>query len=175
MSASKRYVLDANVFIQASQGYYGFDVCPGFWRGLVIQHKRRRIYSIDKIKAELLAGHDELSQWVKDEAPATFFKGTGDKAVGTVFANMVKWVQAESQFTPLAKAEFASAADGWLVAYAKANGLVVVTHEELAPDARRKVPMPNVCLEFDVDYCNVFDMLRDLKVKFYLRTKRRTT
>jgi hypothetical protein len=175
MSASKQYVLDANVFIQASQGYYGFAVCPGFWRALVIQHERKRVCSIDKIKAELLAGHDELSEWAKDKAPATFFKGTADKAVGAAFAEMVKWVQVESQFTPEAKAGFASAADGWLIAYARANGLVVVTHEEYAPAVRRKVPMPNLCLEFRVEYCNVFDMLQELKVKFVLRTKRGAT
>jgi hypothetical protein len=43
-----------------------------------------------------------------------------------------------------------------------------MTHEEYAPDARNKVPMPNVCLEFEVDYCNSFEMLRDLKVRLGL-------
>jgi hypothetical protein len=174
MSASKQYVLDANVFIQASQRYYGFDICPGFWRALIIHHEKKRLCSIDKIKAELVAGHDELSQWTREKAPATFVKGTADKDVGEAFADMARWVQAEAQFTPEAKAEFASVADGWVIAYAKANGLVVVTHEEYAPDARRKVPMPNVCLELDVDYCDTFDMLRNLKVKFVLQTKRGT-
>ena len=88
---------------------------------------------------------------------------------------MVKWVQGEQQFTGAAKAEFASVADGWVVAYAKANGLVVVTHEEYAPDAKKKVPIPNVCLEFDVDYCNTFEMLRELKVQFVLRKRKTAT
>jgi hypothetical protein len=25
------YLLDANVFIQAKNSYYGFDICPAFW------------------------------------------------------------------------------------------------------------------------------------------------
>ena len=115
-----------------------------------------------------MALSDQLSDWVRNRAPDTFFKGTADKAVTDAFRDMVNWVQSESQFTSEAKAEFSSVADGWVVAYASANGLVVVTHEEYAPDARKKVPIPNVCLEFDVEYCNTFDMLRDLKVQFIL-------
>jgi len=85
---------------------------------------------------------------------------------------MVIWMNSEAQFMPAAKAEFASAADGWVIAFAKVNGLIVVTHEDYAPDAKRKVPMPNVCLEFDVEYINTFEMLEDLKVKFILSTRR---
>ncbi|MGR6438810.1 DUF4411 family protein [Proteus mirabilis] len=25
------YLIDANIFIQAQQDYYCFDLCPGFW------------------------------------------------------------------------------------------------------------------------------------------------
>ena len=110
---------------------------------------------------------------MNNRAPHTFFKGTADKAVTSAFRDVVNWVQGESQFTPEAKAEFSSVADGWVIAYAKANGLVVVTDEEYAPDARKKVPIPNVCLEFDVEYCNTFEMLRDLKDQFVLRKRKR--
>ena len=55
----------------------------------------------------------------------------------------------------------------WLVAYAKSNGQhVVVTHEELSPDAKRRVPLPNVCKQFSVDYTDPFAMLKDLKARF---------
>ncbi len=173
MSVAKRYVLDANVFIQAYRRFYGFDICPGFWTALIRQHKANRVCSIDKIKDELLAGKDDLSQWAKDEAPTTFFKSTSDRKVTNALGEMVKWVQSEDQFSQEAKAEFASAADGWLVAFAKVNHLIVVTHEEYAPDARKKVPMPNVCLEFDIDYCSTFEMLRAIKERFVLKTRRR--
>jgi Domain of unknown function (DUF4411) len=172
MSVGKRYVLDANVFIEAHQTYFGFDICPGFWLSLVRQHEAKRVYSIDKIKAELVALKDRLSEWVRVSAPRTFFKGTADKSVSDAFKDMVNWVQSESQFTLEAKAEFASVADGWVVAYAKANGLVVVTHEEFARDVKKRVPIPNVCVEFDVEYCNTFDMLRELRVQFVLSKRK---
>src|SRR5262245_15303954 len=172
MSAVKRYVLDANVFIQAHQTYYGFDTCPGFWLALSRQHEAKRIISIDKVRAELLPLRDRLTDWVENKAPKTFFKGTADKAVADAFRDMVNWVQGEAQFTPEAKAEFSAVADGWVVAYAKANGLIVVTHEQYAPEARKKVLIPNVCIEFKVEYCNTFEMLRELKVQFVLRKRK---
>ncbi len=172
MSVGKRYILDANVFIQAHQSYYGFGICPGFWLALSRQHEAKRIFSIDKIRTELLALSDQLGNWVRNAAPDTFFKGTADKAVSDAFRDMVNWVQSESQFSAEAKAEFSSVADGWVIAYAKANALVVVTHEEYAPDVQKKVPIPNVCIEFDVEYCNTFEMLRDLRVQFVLRRRK---
>lgn len=171
MSVGKRYVLDANVFIEAYKRYYAFDICPGFWLALVRKHEASRICSIDRIRAELVSA--DLKEWVTDKARDSFFKGTADKKVSDVFKDMVNWVQNEQQFTPEAKTEFSSVADGWLVAYAKANGLVVVTHEEYARDAKTKVKIPNVCIEFDVDYCSTFDMLRDLKEQFVLKKRQR--
>ena len=172
MSVGKQYVLDANVFIQAHQKYYAFDLCPGFWMALVRKHEVRRVCSIDKIKSELIDLNDHLTKWVKDKVPESFFKGTADRAVTEIFRDVVNWVQNEPQFKSEAKAEFSSKADGWIVAYAKANGLVVVTHEVFAPDAKKKVKIPNVCVEFDVDYCETFEMLRELDIRFVLKKRR---
>ena len=152
MSAGKRYLLDANVFIQAHQTYYGFDLCPGFWLALSRQNEAKRIFSIDKIRTELLALSDKLNDWVMNQAPDTFFKKTADKAVTDAYRDLANWVQNQTQFTPEAKAVFSSVADGWVVAYAKANGLVVVTHEQYSPDARNRVPIPNLCVKLDVEY-----------------------
>jgi len=179
MSGSKRYVLDANVFIEAKNKYYGFNLCPGLWKALIAEHDSKRIFSIDKVRDELVrVSHkpddevDLLSDWARNKVPETFFQETQDQAIINVFQNFVTWVNSEPQFTPAAKAEFASAADAWLIAYAEVYGLIVVTHEEYKPDAKKTVPMPNICLEFNVDYVNTFEILEDLRVKFILSTKR---
>jgi hypothetical protein len=78
----------------------------------------------------------------------------------------MSWVQAQEQFSDAAKADFAAGADGWLVAYARSKGLIVVTHEVLDPSIRRKVPIPNVCEAFGVSYVDTFEMLRELGVRF---------
>jgi hypothetical protein len=139
----------------------------------VRQNTAKRLFSIDKIKTELEAISDELSNWVRERAPDAFFKGTADKDVIDAFRSMANWVQNEPQFTSEAKTEFAAVADGWIVAYAKANDLNVVTHEEYAPEAKKKVPIPNVCIEFGVSYCNTFEMLRELKEQFVARKRQR--
>jgi hypothetical protein len=171
MSGSKRYVLDANVFISAKNTYYAFDLCPGFWKALIVQHEAKRVFSIDRVFGELIAEGDELSKWAKVTAPETFFKKTQDAAVIKAFQKMVTWTNAQPQFTSAAKSDFADVADGWLMGYAQVNGSTVVTHEEFTPEVKRKVPIPNLCLEFDIPYVNTFEMLNDLNVRFVLSTK----
>lgn len=170
---SNRYLLDANAFIEAKERYYGFDICPGYWSSLLVQHHSRRLFSIDRIADELNEQDDVVKQWIRNEVPDTFFKKTEDQAVIDKFQEMVNWVYSQPQFTDAARTEFASVADGWVIAYAAVNGLVVVTHEQFAPEAKRKVPMPNVCVEFDVEYVDTFSMLRELGETFVRSPKHR--
>ena len=159
------YVLDANVFMEAHRRYYAYDLCPGFWECLLHHHSGMRLISIDRVRAEIYTG-DDLENWVKNAAPSTLFGSTRDAAVATQFGAMMAWVQNNSQFKPEAKAEFAQVADGWLAAYAKVNGYLLVTHEEYAPEAKKRVPLPNVCKAFDVGYVDTFAMLRSLRASF---------
>ena len=76
------------------------------------------------------------------------------------------WVQKNIQFHDTARSSFATEADPWLVAYAKAHRCIVVTNEQLRPDAKSKVHLPNVCQQFRVEYKDIFDILQGLKIKF---------
>jgi len=163
--AEPRYVLDANVFIEAARRYYAFDLAPRFWHSLTDHAGTGRICSIDRVKDELVRGKDELADWAKTEFSHGFCS-TDENEVVESLSEMMEWVQRQKQFTDFAKAEFASVADGWIVAYASVNRLIVVTHEEFAPDVKKKVPIPNVCNEFGVKYTDTFEMLRVLKVQF---------
>lgn len=175
MNASDKYVLDANAFIEAKNRYYSFDICPGFWKSLLFQNREGRVCSIDRIENELKVQDDLVCNWIKDEVPNEFFKKTEDAAVTKKYSEMVKWVYSQVQFTDAAKTEFSEVADGWVIAFAAANQRIVVTHETYSPDARRKVPMPNICNQFKIEYVTVFDMLRNLNEKFLRRTKIRRT
>ena len=162
------YVLDANVFVQAHRHHYAFEICPGFWDCLVHHHQGARIGSIDRIRAEIVAGdEDALEIWVKTTAPKTLFASTGVPTVVGNFAAMVQWVEAQPQFKREAKDQFAQVADGWLAAFAKSRlNHVVVTHEELSLDAKKRVPLPNVCKQFGVEYIDTFTMPKRLKARF---------
>ncbi|MED4400212.1 DUF4411 family protein [Metabacillus fastidiosus] len=59
-----------------------------------------------------------------------------------------------SQFTVAAKEEFARNAVAWLIAYAKAKGHTLVTHEVFNPQSKKKILIPVVCEEFEVRYVN---------------------
>jgi len=174
---SKQYLLDANAFIEPRDRYYSYDICPGYWTALVRLHEANRLFSIDRIQSELIPQKkedwDDIATWLDEKMEKTFFKKTEDQAVFEKFQDMVNWAYAEQQYTDAAKAEFASVADGWLIAYAEVNGLVVVTHEEPSQFVKRRIPIPNVCEEFDVEYVNTFEMLRALGTRFVQSTKKR--
>ena len=159
------YVLDADVFIEAARRYYAFDIAPPFWDSLLHHADNGAIESIDWVKKELEEGKDELARWA-DGRFTHAFCSTDEKDVIESYGKIMTWVQGQPQYSDAAKADFAKGADGWLVAYAVAKGRVVVTHEVLAIDARRKVPIPNVCKPFNVRYVDTFLMLRELGVRF---------
>ena len=164
MNQDSTYVLDANVFIEAARRYYAFDLAPRFWEILSHYASIGQIQSIDKIREKELIHPVELVNWAERNLNA--FASTAQDDVIRIYSNSMNWVQAQSQFSDAAKSEFAVAPDGWLIAYSKANGYIVVTHEVLNPNIKRKVPIPNVCRAFSVQYVDTFEMLRSLGVKF---------
>jgi len=159
------YVLDANVFIEAARRYYAFDLRTRFW-DILSQHADNEVVeSVDRVKKELDKEKDELTEWANSSFSRAF-RSTDKEDVIASYGKVMTWVQGQPQFSSAAKADFAEGADGWLVAYAMTKGRIVVTHEVPAPEARRKVPIPNVCQQFGVRYMDTFAMLRQLGVRF---------
>jgi hypothetical protein len=158
------FVLDADVLITAKNSYYAFDLAPGFWESLIYLSGKRRILSIDYVKGELERGKDQLAQWATNDFSHAFIS-TDEEDVRESYREVMTWVQGQDQFSDAAKAEFARGADGWLVAYAKAKGCIVVTLEVLRPDVKWKVPIPNVCQALGVEVVDTFEMLRRLGVQ----------
>lgn len=170
MSVDKQFLLDANVFIDAvRRRYYSFEICPGFWNSLLRQQKIKRVFSIDKVREELVAGKDELKRWIIDKAPKSFFLNTADIFIADEYRKIITWIQNENQYRPEAQSQFASGADGWLIAYAKAHNTTLVTLEVSDKNSKKKVKIPDVCAEFKVDYCDTFEMLKSLKQQFVLK------
>jgi len=172
MTKNHSYVLDANAFIQPHRRFYPFDICLGYWQALRWHHKPSRVLSIDRVREELERGEDELFEWVEINLPKTFFASSAELDVVSWYRKLVEWVNAEEQFLDRAKQEFATAADGWLVAYAKARNGTVVTFEEFDPNVHKRVPIPNLCQAFDVPYISLFEMLRRLGVRFTWKAKK---
>ncbi len=164
MSERSRFLVDADVFISAKNRYYAFDICPGFWDSLIFYHRQGLVLSVDRVRGELLAGRrtEDLVVWVRNELPKGFFLEVDSEPVTTAYADIMLWSQRHPKYFDLAKAKFATGADGWLVAYARTHGMTVVTNEQSAPDSKREIKLPDVCDQFDVKYLDTFSMLRRL-------------
>lgn len=163
-----KYVIDTSVFVEAKRRYYAFDVCPGFWSSLCWQQGEGSICSIDRVLKEIEDGADDLTTWAKTVMPVACFADSTTPDVATEYAAAMAYVANHPDFSLAAKAEFAVAdrADAWLVAFAKAKGLTLVTHEVLVPGIKRKVPIPNVCQALGIPFMDTFDMLRALNTQF---------
>jgi len=157
-----RYCLDSNVLIQAKNGPYAFDIAPGFWKLLDIQSTAGIIYSSTLVYKELTEGTDNLADWVKDRKDTSLFVEPCEK-VQKAFQKIADYVS-QSYNEPSAKV-FLDRADPWIIAQAKIDKAVVVTHEILVPNNSFKAKIPNICKQFGVSYVNTYEMLRRLKAK----------
>ena len=168
MADRTTYLVDSDVLITAKNLYYAFDLCPGFWKSLLHYHGEGRVFSVDRVRSELLAGRstEDLVQWVKNDVPGEFFLAVDTDEVARVYTEVMMWIQRHSRYSDQARAKFATGADGWLVACAQVRGATVVTNERPAPESRRGVKLPEVCDEFEVPWQNTFVMLRALGAQF---------
>lgn len=160
------YILDSNVFIEAKNRYYAFDIVPGFWQALIDLARTGQVQSIDRVKAEIDRGDDDLKAWANSSFNF-WFASTDDVEVTYAYRRIIEWANKDKQFGGPAKAEISRGdnADAWLVAYALSKGCVVVTHEQYDRFAKTRIPIPNVCQAFGVQWVDVYQMLRALHVK----------
>lgn len=169
METIHTYLLDSSILIEAHRRYYSFDICSGFWDCLLHHCNKEHLLSIDKVKGEL-QGEDQLFEWANN-APESFFASTDAGNISASYGEIMEWVRAQPQYRGAAIEDFARVADGWLIAFARVNSCIVVTHEVPAAYAQKVVPIPNVCVAFGVRIINTFDMLRELDTHFHWRAQ----
>jgi hypothetical protein len=133
------YLLDSNVFISAKNNHYGFEFCPAFWDWLDTANAAGTVHSVERVYDELIERGDDLSDWAR--ARRLFFLALTADDIGAV-AEVNRWANDSADYDPAAKAEFADAADSFLVAQAHAGGHTVVTHERIS-DGRKRIKIPN--------------------------------
>jgi len=107
-----KFLLDSNVFIEAKNRYYAFDICPGFWAWMD-DVCGGDVGSIRNVRDELTGGNDELADWAKHRQDADWFLKVDDQATQNHFAAIAANV-ANGHYTPQAVAKFLSDADSWL-------------------------------------------------------------
>jgi len=159
-----KYLLDANIFIEAKNRYYGFDFCPAFWDWLIQKNKEKIVFSIEKVLDEIKAGDDELSEWASNFDEEFFLRP--DEKVFPSFGAVSSWVE-DQKYHPSAPNTFFQGADYYLVAQALTHKFVVVTHE-IVSVSQKRIKIPNVCMGLGVKFMTPYQMLRIEKARFVL-------
>lgn len=159
------YWLDADVFITPKNGYYSFDIAPGFWR-LLEQAAARGIASPTAVYDELIKGTDPLADWVKARKDSGLFLPP-DAAVQASMTEIANYVNATYRRSLVT--EFLGKADSWLIAHAKAKGGKVVTFENRLHHGTTKLKIPSICDHFHVTSINLFAMMRTLGAELELK------
>lgn len=158
------YLLDSDVLIRAKNDHYGFELCPGFWEWLVLANGKGLVHSVEAVYNELSPGDDDLAVWVRAHR-SIFLPLTATEIPAVAAVN--RWANDSVAYEPAAKAEFAAAADSFLIAHAVAGGHTVVTHERIS-DGRRKIKIPNAAVANGVTVMNPFQMLKTERVRLIL-------
>ena len=99
--ANQHYLVDSDVLITAKNLYYAFDICYGFWRCLLYYHRGGQIFSVDRVRNELLAGYraEDLVQWVRNEVPEEFFLPVDTNEVARVYTEIMLWIQRHPNYS----------------------------------------------------------------------------
>jgi hypothetical protein len=158
------YLLDANIFIQAKNLHYSFDFCPAFWEWLDVANKKGDVFSIEKVRDELIGGEDQLADWAKARGPEFFLPP--DSAIVASLAAVSTWAGGGG-YEPGAVSQFLQVADYYLVAHSHAHSFVTVTHE-VAANSVKKIKIPNACIGLNVKCMSPYEMLRTEKARFVL-------
>lgn len=163
------YLIDSNTFMTAARHFYSLDFCTQFWDFLKEQAEKGLLLSIDKVYNEINRGDDLLKNWVEKEF-RRFFVATTNNNILSEYARLMKWGgNKDGHYAPNAINDFMKVdnADPWLIAYALTNptNYKIVTFEKKNKEIKKKIPIPNVCEDFNVQYCDLFQLLKELNFK----------
>lgn len=157
------FLVDTNILVEAYRRYYALDLVPSFWEFLDRNFDAGSLVSIKPVLDELKEGNDALTEWAKNRS--RFFRDIADGATIQAMGKIADWVKQQG-YRQSAVDEFLGIADYFLVAFAAAHGLTVLTHELPSPESKKRVLIPDVCRAFGVDYVDTFTMMRALGARF---------
>lgn len=164
------FLLDSNVFINASRLYYHPDIAPTFWDWLAAEHQKGNVASIDAVRAEIddgdkKRGPGHLKAW-SAQLPGSFWLKP-DETTAPSMAQLSAWVtHKERKYTQAAKDEFFRVADYALVAQAQSGHHRVVTFELPSPESKKRVLIPDACNALGVPFTEPFSLYRKLGLRF---------
>jgi hypothetical protein len=114
-----------------------FDFCPAFWDWLDREAGKSQLICVRPIYDELADQKDDLAAWIKDRNPSPLVVKADDERTQAAFRGVAAHVDGRrGHYTDEAVAEFLAGGDPWLIAFAAANGHIVITHELSQPASK---------------------------------------
>lgn len=154
-----RYLLDANVLIDADRDYYPLDRVPEFWGWLLYQADEGTIKVPSEMYDDVVRGRGQLVDWLKDNKATLVLNDEADPAI-------VQQVVSEGYAPDLTEDEVEGiGSDPFIVAYALGfdSEVTLVTTEVSKPSRERSNRhLPDVCADFDVLCINTFALVQAL-------------
>ncbi len=157
-----RYLLDANVLIDAHRDYYPIDRLPAFWVWLLEKGRRGEIRIPVEIWDEIKYGNDYLAQWCKagNHQEIMLLEENANQT-------KVSYVVEQGYANDLTEDEIEKVGrDPFLISYAlpaKDNKTQFVTTEVSKPNkTRANRHIPDVCTTLGIKTLNTFDLIKRL-------------
>lgn len=148
-----KYLLDANIFIEADKHYYASSVVPSFWQWL---EEDEDIYTINEIEKEVGKGDDSFLNNVIKKIKKI---DTNLHALNIV----TEYIKTKYKVNQNMQ-RFLSSADPLLIATALNKNITIVTLENKAHETSIKIKIPNVCDNFKIKYMNTFELLKNKNI-----------
>ena len=156
-----RYLLDANVLIDANRDYYPIERVPEFWQWLLHHARSDRVKMPAEIHDEVKRGNDDLAQWVKEREirdalllDAEARPADMQRAIRRGYAPDLT----DTEFDKLGR-------DPFLIAYAlrdAARHCIVTTEVSKPNKIRANRHLPDAAERLGIETCNTFELTRRL-------------
>lgn len=153
------YCIDTSALLHAWRRDYPPDIFGSLWDMLNSLIESRKLIAPDEVLFELERGGDDLYHWAK-ERDSVFVEP--DEEVQQIVKQIV---DTYPNFVPQESSD-GIWADPYIIALAKVRGLIVVTGEKAVGPGAKKVKIPNVCHDLQVECIDFLQLLRKEGWKF---------
>lgn len=161
------YLLDTNIFIDAKNRYYAFDIVPSYWPKLLRAFQAGKVLTIDAVATEIEDDDDDFVAWFKaniNRKNGLVWASKADITVVSCYQAVAQLVMDNQQYSDPFKGEFLSGADPWLISAAKAGNHIVATNEVMSGPTTKRVKIPDICQQMSVPYVDIFEMMRKTNI-----------
>ncbi len=162
----ERFLLDANSFITPYKNYYAFDIVPTYWKKIEPVIVRSNVAILDLAYNEVLAGNDQLTQWITSVTGIAILDHK-ESSIVSKYGEVMNYISNSPYYSSAAVRKWAgpNIADPWLIAAASAKDYTIITFEQTAgiislnnPSGKPKIP--DIANAFHVNCKNLFEFMR---------------